>query len=201
VGRACPLCPGSSDINLFGNRERVIDLDAEIADRAFDLGVTKQELYSPKVASAPVDQRGFGPAKGMGAEHPRIKPDACHPATKKARILTGCQGLARPEAPGEQVLTWFLAGCFQEVVDGLPGLIGQFELDRSSRLLLAYDRAIDGISIRRDIFDPQGDDVATTKLTVDGKIEQRKVSGPLFDQQSGSDRPDLVWPQRRLGTY
>jgi hypothetical protein len=30
---------GDSDINLFGNRERVVNLDAEIADRAFDLGV------------------------------------------------------------------------------------------------------------------------------------------------------------------
>jgi hypothetical protein len=32
MGRACPLCPRDSDINLFGNRERVVNLDAEIAD-------------------------------------------------------------------------------------------------------------------------------------------------------------------------
>jgi hypothetical protein len=37
-----PLCPGASDINLFGNRERVVNLDAEIADRAFDLGVAER---------------------------------------------------------------------------------------------------------------------------------------------------------------
>jgi hypothetical protein len=43
MGRACPLCPGDSDINLFGNRERVVHLDAEIAHRAFDLGVAEQE--------------------------------------------------------------------------------------------------------------------------------------------------------------
>ena len=36
MGRACPLCPRDSDINLFGNRERVVNLDAEIADRAFN---------------------------------------------------------------------------------------------------------------------------------------------------------------------
>jgi hypothetical protein len=48
MGRACPLCPGDSDINLFGNRERVVNLDAEIAYRAFDLGVAEQELHGSR---------------------------------------------------------------------------------------------------------------------------------------------------------
>jgi hypothetical protein len=43
MGRACPLCPDDSDINLFGNRERVVHFDAEIADCAFDLGVAEQD--------------------------------------------------------------------------------------------------------------------------------------------------------------
>jgi hypothetical protein len=42
TGRACPLCPGISDINLFRYCQGVIDLDAEIPDRAFDLGMTEQ---------------------------------------------------------------------------------------------------------------------------------------------------------------
>ena len=36
MGKAYPLCPGGSDINLFRDRERVVNLDAEIADGAFD---------------------------------------------------------------------------------------------------------------------------------------------------------------------
>jgi hypothetical protein len=39
AGRADMLCPGVSDINLFRYCQRVIDLKAEIPDRAFDLGV------------------------------------------------------------------------------------------------------------------------------------------------------------------
>jgi hypothetical protein len=39
TGRACPLCPGVSDINLFRYCQGVIDLDAELSDRAFDLGM------------------------------------------------------------------------------------------------------------------------------------------------------------------
>jgi hypothetical protein len=42
AGRACPLCPGISDINLFRYCQGVIDLDAEIPDRAFDLGMPEQ---------------------------------------------------------------------------------------------------------------------------------------------------------------
>jgi hypothetical protein len=47
AGRACPLCPGISDINLFRYCQSVIDLDAEIPDRAFDLGMPEQELDGP----------------------------------------------------------------------------------------------------------------------------------------------------------
>jgi len=41
-GRACPLCPGISDINLFSYCEGIIYLDAEISDRTFDLGMSEQ---------------------------------------------------------------------------------------------------------------------------------------------------------------
>jgi hypothetical protein len=63
AGRACPLCPGISDINLFRYCERVIDLDAEIPDCAFDLGMPKQELDGSEIASAPVDQGSFCPSQ------------------------------------------------------------------------------------------------------------------------------------------
>jgi hypothetical protein len=44
AGRACPLCPGISDIDLFRYCQGVIDLDAEIPDRAFDFGMSEREL-------------------------------------------------------------------------------------------------------------------------------------------------------------
>ena len=45
LGRACPLCPGISDVNLFSYRKRVIDFNAEVSDSAFDFGVPEQELH------------------------------------------------------------------------------------------------------------------------------------------------------------
>ena len=60
MGRACPLCPGISDVNLFRYCEGVIDLDAEIPDRTLDLGVPEQKLDGPEIAGPPIDQRRFG---------------------------------------------------------------------------------------------------------------------------------------------
>jgi hypothetical protein len=42
LGRAFPLCPRISDINLFRYCQRVIDLNAKIPDRAFDLGMPER---------------------------------------------------------------------------------------------------------------------------------------------------------------
>ncbi len=42
TGRACPLCPGISDINLFRYCQGVIHFDAQVSDRAFDLGMPEQ---------------------------------------------------------------------------------------------------------------------------------------------------------------
>lgn len=39
--------PGISDVNLFRYRQSVVDLNAEIPDRAFNLGMTEQELDGP----------------------------------------------------------------------------------------------------------------------------------------------------------
>jgi len=41
-GRACPLYPGISDINLFRYCESIVYFYAKISNRAFYLGVTKQ---------------------------------------------------------------------------------------------------------------------------------------------------------------
>ena len=61
-GRACLLCPGSSDVNLFRNGEGIIDLDTEVPDSAFDLGVTEQELHGAQIAGTSVDQGCLGPS-------------------------------------------------------------------------------------------------------------------------------------------
>jgi hypothetical protein len=45
---------------LFRYCQRVIDLNAKIPDRAFDLGMPKQELDGSEIACPSIDQRRFG---------------------------------------------------------------------------------------------------------------------------------------------
>src|SRR5260370_29707015 len=65
MGRACPLCPGTSDINLFCYCQSIVHLDAEISNGAFNLGVAKQKLDGPEIAGAPVDQCSLGTSERM----------------------------------------------------------------------------------------------------------------------------------------
>ena len=55
MGRAYPLCPGTSDINLFCYCHSIIHFDAEISDRAFDFGVAEQRLHGSQVTIAPAN--------------------------------------------------------------------------------------------------------------------------------------------------
>ena len=81
AGRACPLCPGTSDVNLLRYRERVIDLNAQISDGALDLCVAEQELDGPK-------QRRLRPPEGMGAEKLGIKSDSDDPFVSFRQLRT-----------------------------------------------------------------------------------------------------------------
>jgi hypothetical protein len=56
---------------LFRYRQGVIDLDAEIPHRAFDLGMPEQELDSPQVACPPIDQGSFCSGKRAVAIDPK----------------------------------------------------------------------------------------------------------------------------------
>jgi hypothetical protein len=50
---------GSSEFNLFRDAERVLDLDSEIADRAFQLRVAEQKLNRSQVPRLLIDLRAF----------------------------------------------------------------------------------------------------------------------------------------------
>jgi hypothetical protein len=47
IGQSTSALPSGSDVDLLGDCESIIDLDTEIPDGAFDLGMTKQQLDCP----------------------------------------------------------------------------------------------------------------------------------------------------------
>jgi hypothetical protein len=67
--------PDNLNLCLFRHFKCVIYLDAEVADRTFKFRVTEQQLNSPEVLRATVDQRRLGPAHRVGAVGTVVKAD------------------------------------------------------------------------------------------------------------------------------
>src|SRR5436190_12355862 len=104
VGRACPLCPGISDIDLFRYCQGVIHFDAQISNRAFNLGVPEQKLDSPEIARPPIDQGSFCASQRMRPKQPRVQSNAADPLRYEARILAGCNAAVGTTTTREQEL-------------------------------------------------------------------------------------------------
>ena len=132
----------------------------------------------------------------MRTKRTGIESNATDPIGHQTRILTRRHALSRPPLSAEEEFAWFLAGGSQVVVNGLPGLLGDFEPDRNASLFLPDGGAIDGVSMGRDVVDLERDDITASQLAVDGEIEHRQVSSTSFDLEFGPDRPDMLWPQR-----
>jgi hypothetical protein len=67
--------PGISDINLFRYCQGIVHFDAQISDRAFDLGVAKQKLDGPEIAGAPVNQGSLRASERMRSEKSWVQPN------------------------------------------------------------------------------------------------------------------------------
>src|SRR5262245_61241975 len=170
LGRACPLCPGLSDVNLFRNRKCIVHFDTEVSDCALDFSVTKQQLDGSEITGSPIDQRRLGPAKRAGAKEFRVQPDAGDPSRDQPCILAGGHRPLGTTAVEQEVADRPICG--PEIdVDRFAGLVCQLELYRSTSFLLPNRRAVDGISIWCNILHFKGDDIATSKLAIDGQIE------------------------------
>ncbi len=87
--------PRTSDIDLFGDREGIIDLDAKIPCGTLNLAVTKQELHGAHIAGPPVDQSGPGAPQQMRTGLTGIQPDAGDPFSHQAGVLPGGEAPAR----------------------------------------------------------------------------------------------------------
>ena len=60
LGRAPQLSPATSDLDLLGDFNGIVNIDAEMANGALDLRVTEEQLDSAQISGAPVNQRRLG---------------------------------------------------------------------------------------------------------------------------------------------
>src|SRR5580704_14758598 len=136
----------------------------------------------------------------MRTEHARIEPNAAYPVANKTRILSCRKAQPWLALRGKKELS-LLPVCDAEVIiDSLPGLFGDLEPHRSSGLLLADSHSLNGVSVRGNVFDFESNDIATAQLAVDGEIEECQVAFAVCHLKFGADRPDMFWPQWRLGS-
>ena len=76
---------GGSDVNLLGYGERVVYLNAEIADRALDLGVPEQQLDCAEIARSAIDQRYLRSPQRMSSIKGGVEADHGDPSGDELR--------------------------------------------------------------------------------------------------------------------
>jgi hypothetical protein len=80
--------PLISDVNLLGNSEGVVYLNAQVPNGALNLSVTKKQLNCSQITSAPIDQRCFGSTKRMRAEDVWVQTNASDPLGYQPSIVS-----------------------------------------------------------------------------------------------------------------
>jgi hypothetical protein len=143
----------SSQLNLLRDAERVIDLDAEITDRAFELRVPEEQLDGSQVAGLLVDLGRLRSPHRMRAIGGAVEPGALDPGMDDPRILPGRQVRLRPEAAREEVLSFVGFDLRKLGTARCSGLFGNFELDRSAGLLLNDGCAVSDTAAGADTVD------------------------------------------------
>lgn len=77
-------------------------------------------------------------------------------------------------------------------IHGFPGLFGDLEPDRPANLSLLDRCPLDGIAVRRDVFDPEPHQIAGSELAVDCQIEESQVAAPAVELQTTAAAADFT---------
>jgi uncharacterized protein (DUF2336 family) len=112
----------------------------------------------------------------MGPEQGRVQTDAGDPVRQQAGILAGGEAAALVAAAMEQKIAETLPARRDVVVERLARLLGDFEPDRKTGLVLPNDGTVDGIAMWRDVLDPEAHYVAAAQLAIDREIEEGQVA-------------------------
>src|SRR6516165_8531289 len=127
--------------DLLGDAERIINLDPEVTHGALQLRVAEQQHCS-QIAGLLVNLCRLRSAQRMRAICRAIEPGAVRPSMDDAGVLPRRQVRLSPQTAWEQILSPCATETGQPISDSASGLLGDFELNRSARLLLDYHGSI-----------------------------------------------------------
>ncbi len=81
----------------------------------------------------------------------------------------------------KQWLTRLSPRKLQVVFERLPGLFGEFELDRATRLFLTDRCTVKRAASRGTVLNPEGDHIAASQLAVDCQVEEGQITFTAFN--------------------
>jgi hypothetical protein len=77
----------------------------------------------------------------------------------------------RAEAAREKIASSLPTDAHKPFMDRCPGLPGDFELNRTTGLLLDYRRTVPNLPFDLDIADLHPHKITTSKLAIDGQVK------------------------------
>ena len=143
-----------SDLSAFGQFQSVLHVNAQVADRAVNLGMAEKDLDRAEIASRLVDDRCFRAPKRVSPVILSGKPDSDHPLVHKAGILPGAHVSHVVVSAREDEVVQRPAASLQPSPHRLSCRVHQLELNWSFGLLLNHYGAITDASAGNYITDP-----------------------------------------------
>jgi hypothetical protein len=186
-GQSGHALPGHSDLDLLGYGKRIVDLDTQIADGAFDLGMAEEQLEGTQISGAAIDKSCLGSPQRMRPKKAWVQSNVGNPHRHKPGILPGCHAPIRVMPVSELKLAWLLVSALNITIHRLACLLAEFEPYRHPRFLLADGRTINSNPMRCDGLDLEADDITAPEFAVDGKIEHGQIAFSAFDLWFGPD--------------
>src|ERR1700722_11676037 len=123
-------------LRALSEGERILDVDAQIANGALDLRVAK---HGAKIACLLVDDGGLGSAQRMRPVVLRPQPDSGHPLIEESSILPGADMISVIDSARKDELVKRATSAFQPGKQASSCVRQQLELDRPTGLLLHDD--------------------------------------------------------------
>ena len=152
-----------ADFDLLSDVAGIFQLDAEMANRALQLGAAKQKLDGTQVLRLAVNQRCLGAPHGVRAIRMTIQADLVHPSMNHAGVLPGPEGYGWVIPARKQAIVAVQSGDLDPACKSLPSRCGVLKLDGVTSLVLNHAGTTGHDLAMADIADSQSDKIGQSR--------------------------------------
>ena len=186
------------DLCALREMKGVLNVHAEVPDRALDLAVTKQDLNSPQVARCLVNDGRLGPPQRMRSIVLAPKADSGDPLIHQPGILPGADMRRVVGAAGERIVVQRAAPMFGPGEDGRSRRFKDLKLNGPAGLLLDYSCPCPDATAADKVPYADLHHVTSSQLAVHREVEQRSIPQAALAIEPEADRPNWTPPTTLL---